>query len=86
MAEAKSPMYQVSWFSKKKGYGFVKSETGEDIFVHHSDIESDGYRYLCEGEVVYGRLCDVEERVKLTGVRSVMGRGRLRCELDSKRD
>ena len=37
MSEEKREMYQVSWFSKKKGYGFVKSESGEDIFVHHSD-------------------------------------------------
>ena len=86
MSEEKRAMYQVSWFSKKKGYGFVKSESGEDIFVHHSDIQSEGYRYLLEGEVLYGSLCDVGERKKLERVCSVMGVGRLRCELDVKRD
>ena len=85
MSETERSMYQVSWFSKKKGYGFVKSETGEDIFVHHSDIQSEGYRYLLEGEVVLGELCEVGDRKKLSSVRSVMGSGRLRCELDLRR-
>ena len=48
------PLYQVKWFSKKKGFGFVKDTAGEDIFVHHSDITVDGFRYLREGEVVSG--------------------------------
>ena len=48
------PLYQVKWFSKKKGFGFVKNSGGEDIFVHHSDITVDGFRYLKEGEVITG--------------------------------
>jgi len=42
----------VKWFSNKKGYGFIAHETGEDVFVHYSSIESDGFKTLSEGENV----------------------------------
>ena len=78
-------MYQVRWFSKKKGYGFVLDESGKEYFVHHSDIESEGYAYLMKGECVLGDLSEVAGRGdKLTRVRSVMGEGRLMC--DQKED
>jgi len=42
----------VKWFSNEKGYGFISREGGEDVFVHHSKIEMDGYRSLMEGQRV----------------------------------
>lgn len=42
----------VKWFSKEKGYGFIHRDSGEDIFVHHSDIEASGFRTLRQGESV----------------------------------
>ena len=39
----------VKWFNAAKGYGFIQRETGEDVFVHFSAIQSDGYRSLDEG-------------------------------------
>ncbi len=42
----------VKWFSAEKGYGFIERENGDDVFVHFSDISSDGYRTLAEGEAV----------------------------------
>lgn len=42
----------VKWFSSEKGYGFVRRSNGEDVFVHHSDIDGDGYRVLRQGEPV----------------------------------
>ena len=43
---------KVKWFNAKKGYGFISAETGEDVFVHFSEIQSDGYKTLDEGQDV----------------------------------
>lgn len=43
---------KVKWFNTKKGYGFIEMEDGKDIFVHHSEIQSQGFRSLDEGENV----------------------------------
>jgi cold shock protein len=42
----------VKWFNAEKGYGFIALESGEDIFVHFSAIQSAGNRSLAEGQVV----------------------------------
>jgi len=42
----------VKWFNNDKGYGFIKRNSGEDVFVHHTAIQSSGYRTLNEGEKV----------------------------------
>lgn len=42
----------VKWFSPSKGYGFIGQENGEDVFVHFSAIQMDGYRVLKQGQVV----------------------------------
>ncbi len=49
-----SERYQgiIKWFSAPKGYGFIGWDNGEDIFVHFSAIEMDGYRRLKEGQAV----------------------------------
>ena len=42
----------VKWFNPEKGYGFIQSEGGEDVFVHYSAIRSEGYKTLEEGQRV----------------------------------
>ena len=42
----------VKWFNDQKGYGFIAHEGGNDVFVHHSAIVSNGFRSLSEGERV----------------------------------
>jgi CspA family cold shock protein len=42
----------VKWFNASKGYGFIQRQTGEDVFVHFSAIQADGYRSLNEGQAV----------------------------------
>ena len=42
----------VKWFNNKKGYGFINTDNGRDIFVHFSSVEMDGYKSLNEGEQV----------------------------------
>ena len=40
---------KVKWFNSEKGYGFIESESGNDVFVHYSAIAMDGYKTLEEG-------------------------------------
>ena len=42
----------VKWFNAAKGYGFIQRENGEDVFVHFSAIQTEGYRTLDEGSSV----------------------------------
>ena len=42
----------VKWFNDSKGFGFLSREGGPDVFVHHSDIQGDGFKTLTEGERV----------------------------------
>ncbi len=51
----------VKWFSAEKGYGFIARNDGDDVFVHHSEIQGEGYRTLEEGQRVE---FDVEEGAK----------------------
>ena len=43
---------KVKWFNAEKGYGFITSDEGKDIFVHYSAIQADGFRSLEEGQKV----------------------------------
>jgi CspA family cold shock protein len=42
----------VKWFNGEKGYGFISNEQGQDVFVHFSSIQAEGYRTLLEGQEV----------------------------------
>lgn len=50
MAERKTGT--VKWFNNSKGYGFIEQTEGEDIFVHYSSINTEGFRTLEEGQAV----------------------------------
>ena len=43
---------KVKWFNDAKGYGFILTENGDEIFVHHTAIRSEGHRTLAEGQEV----------------------------------
>ena len=42
----------VKWFNAEKGFGFITNENGEDLFVHFSEIQKDGFKTLEDGEAV----------------------------------
>ena len=46
------PVGTVKWFNNQKGYGFIESEEGGDLFVHFSEIQGDGFKTLKEGQPV----------------------------------
>ena len=43
---------KVKWWDNKKGFGFIAQDSGEDVFVHHSAIQANGFRSLQEGQQV----------------------------------
>jgi cold shock protein len=62
----------VKWFNAEKGYGFIESEQGPDVFVHYSAIEADGFRTLIEGDRVEFEVGSARDgRAQAEGVRKV---------------
>ncbi len=51
----------VKWFNDSKGYGFIEQPDGEDVFVHFSAIEAEGFRTLAEGEEVEFEIRDSDK-------------------------
>ncbi|MFQ5678371.1 MAG: cold-shock protein [Gemmatimonadota bacterium] len=64
----------VKWFSDTKGYGFVTRDDGQgDVFVHHSSIQSEGFRTLNEGDRVEFDLTEGQKGPAAENVRKVVG-------------
>jgi CspA family cold shock protein len=62
----------VKWFNSEKGYGFIATGTGPDVFVHHSAIDMDGFRTLAEGDqVTFEITAGRDGRDQATAVRKV---------------
>ncbi len=61
----------VKWFSKDKGFGFITQDDGPDVFVHHTAIQSSGYRTLEEGEKVEFDVVEEPKGLKAANVTRV---------------
>ncbi len=61
----------MKWFSNEKGFGFIAQEGGEDVFVHHTSIEADGYRSLSEGQRVEFEVVQGNKGLQASNVRIV---------------
>lgn len=59
---------QVKWFNDSKGFGFIEQGTGEDIFVHFSTIEGEGYKSLTDGQEVEFDFIDTPKGLQATKV------------------
>lgn len=64
---------QVKWFDPKKGYGFIIGPEGQDVFVHYSHIQSEGFRTLKDGEWVEYELVQGEKGWQARQVRAIGG-------------
>ena len=65
----------VKWFNDSKGFGFITQDGGEDVFVHHTAIQSQGYRTLNEGEKVEFDVKQGPKGLQAENVRRVEGGG-----------
>ncbi|HEX6404958.1 MAG TPA: cold-shock protein [Pseudonocardiaceae bacterium] len=62
----------VKWFNAEKGFGFIaQDDGGNDVFVHHSEIEASGFRSLDEGQRVQFEIREGNKGQQATGVRAV---------------
>lgn len=58
----------VKWFNPRKGYGFIGTDDGRDVFVHYSSIAGDGFKTLDEGDAVLFDIAEGEKGPRATNV------------------
>jgi cold shock protein len=61
----------VKWFNDAKGFGFISQEGGDDVFVHHTAIQSDGFRTLAEGQKVEFDVAKGPKGLQASNVRAI---------------
>ena len=61
----------VKWFNDSKGFGFISQESGDDVFVHHSAIEMEGFKSLSEGDSVEFEVTDGPKGLQASQVRRI---------------
>jgi len=66
------PQGTVKWFSAEKGYGFISRPDGDDVFVHFSAIEGEGYRNLEQGETVEFEVTQGPKGLQASEVRRML--------------
>ena len=59
---------KVKWFNPRKGYGFIATDDGRDIFVHYASISGEGYRTLAEGDAVTFDIVEGEKGLRAENV------------------
>jgi len=61
----------VKWFIAAMGYGFIERESGEDVFVHYSEISEDGFRKLIQGQKVEFAVMETDKGKQAQGVKII---------------
>jgi len=59
---------RVKWFNDNKGFGFIEQDEGEDVFVHYSVIDMEGFRTLAEGSIVEFEMVKGDKGLQATRV------------------
>ena len=62
----------VKWFNDAKGYGFISQENGEDVFVHFSAVQAQGFKSLAEGDKVEFEVTKGPKGLQASNVRKAM--------------
>jgi len=65
------PEGKVKWFEERKGYGFISRDDGDDVFVHYSEIESEGFKTLTENQEVSFELKEGPKGLQASNVRII---------------
>ncbi len=65
------PEGKVKWFNEAKGYGFISQDSGEDVFVHFSAIQAEGFRTLAEGDRVSFDVTQGPKGLQASNVRKI---------------
>ena len=59
---------KVKWCNESKGFGFIETDEGGDVFVHHNDIQAEGFKSLAEGEAVSFEVVQGDKGPRATNV------------------
>jgi len=62
---------KVKWFNSEKGYGFITTDEGKDVFAHYSNIVKDGFKTLEEGEAVQFQVVDGDKGPQATNIEAL---------------
>ncbi|NIO86676.1 MAG: cold shock domain-containing protein [Candidatus Aminicenantes bacterium] len=65
------PEGKVKWFNEKKGYGFITRDDGDDVFVHYSEIEMNGFKTLTENQEVSFEIKEGPRGLQATNVKPI---------------
>ena len=64
---------KVKWFNPEKGYGFIEVEDGQDVFVHYSEIQGEGFKTLDEGQAVEFEIVEGNRGPQAANVVKIVG-------------
>ncbi|MBN2323311.1 MAG: cold-shock protein [Spirochaetes bacterium] len=65
------PVGRVKWFDERKGYGFISRDDGDDIFVHFSEIQAEGFKTLAENQEVSFEIKEGPKGLQATNVQLI---------------